>query len=572
MANKVTVLIDVVTDRANSALGKFRTEVGNAEGAVGKFKAGAGAAFENVKQNAGNLALAAGTALVAFGVQAVSAFQDTALAAGKLRDSLGLTAEEASRYIEVAGDVGIETTALESTIGRMNRAATDTPRAFDAIGAAIGRNRDGTTNVNQTFLNVVDALNKMPDASERAAAAQKIFGRSWMDIAELVGMGAEDLQKALDGIETNKIIDDEEIAEARRYRDAMDALKGVSEDLTLAVGSHLVPVIADLAEGLQIVAEKGRDLGGIIPSQITKPVGMLADQVQRSLMPWKYYTDFFGEAAETTGRLGDLTGALTDDLEENEVATEEAAAAAEEAARSHDRVSQALDTARRRTEAMTDATLASIDSSLGLRNAQSSASDAFNEYATKAADATTETADLSDAQRDAEGAALSQAAAAVKLAEDQAAANGATLTAQEKAAIYRGELESLAAYASGPLLEVLQGYIDMLGRIPADVATNVRLNVGSTRGVVNARSVEAAVPRASGGIVGVGETTLVGEQGPELVQLPAGSRVNTASQTANMLGGGGTTNIYMTVNGGDPNTIIAAIKQYERRNGPGWRQ
>ena len=33
------------------------------------------------------------------------------------------------------------------------------------------------------------------------------------------------------------------------------------------------------------------------------------------------------------------------------------------------------------------------------------------------------------------------------------------------------------------------------------------------------------------GIVGTGETTLVGERGPELVKLPAGSRVFTNRQT-----------------------------------------
>lgn len=311
MANRISVIIDVVADQATQSFGKLKQSISDADGAANKFKAGAAGAFESVKQNAGNLALAAGTALVAFGVQAVSAFQETALAAGELRDKLGLTAEEASRFVEVAGDMGINVADLESTIGRMNREAANSPGRFDAIGASIVRNKDGTINTKNTFLSVVDALNQMPDAAQRAKAGQEIFGRSWMNIAEMVGQGAEGMQEALDSVETNKVIDDAEIEEARRYRDALDGLKGVSEDLTISVGSYLVPVVADLAEGLQIVAEKGRDLGGIIPTQITKPLGMLADQVQRSLMPWKYYTDFFGQAAETTGTLGDMTGDMT---------------------------------------------------------------------------------------------------------------------------------------------------------------------------------------------------------------------------------------------------------------------
>ena len=40
--------------------------------------------------------------------------------------------------------------------------------------------------------------------------------------------------------------------------------------------------------------------------------------------------------------------------------------------------------------------------------------------------------------------------------------------------------------------------------------------------------------RATGGIVRIGETTLVGENGPELVKLPAGSKVFTNTRTKQM--------------------------------------
>lgn len=46
-----------------------------------------------------------------------------------------------------------------------------------------------------------------------------------------------------------------------------------------------------------------------------------------------------------------------------------------------------------------------------------------------------------------------------------------------------------------------------------------------------------------------GGLTTVGEHGPELVNLPSGSKVSTASQTKNMLGGNSGINIYLTVQG-----------------------
>ncbi|MGA0894132.1 MAG: hypothetical protein ACO3S5_05870, partial [Ilumatobacteraceae bacterium] len=78
-SDKLTVVIDFVTGPAQSGLGKMRSEVAKAEGAFGKMKAAGNVAFDSVKANAANFAMAAGAALVTFGVKSVKAFQDTAL-------------------------------------------------------------------------------------------------------------------------------------------------------------------------------------------------------------------------------------------------------------------------------------------------------------------------------------------------------------------------------------------------------------------------------------------------------------------------------------------------------------
>ena len=128
----------------------------------------------------------------------------------------------------------------------MNRAAAETPEAFDDIGAAIARNKDGTIDVNETFLNTIDALNRIPDAAQRAAAAQKIFGRGWTEISELIGTGADDVRQKLADVSEQKIIDDAEIAQARELRDGLEDLKDKGEDLTAAIGGMLVPALNDL--------------------------------------------------------------------------------------------------------------------------------------------------------------------------------------------------------------------------------------------------------------------------------------------------------------------------------------
>ncbi len=92
---------------------------------------------------------------------------------------------------------------------------------------------------------------------------------------------------------------------------------------------------------------------------------------------------------------------------------------------------------------------------------------------------------------------------------------------------------------------------------------------------------------ASGGIAGAASgglrsnMTLVGEHGPELLQLSAGFRVYSNNQTQQMLAGagGGGGNIYITLNVppvANPaevgRQVVNAIREFERGSGTSWRR
>ena len=79
----MAIVVDIVSEfsdkglkTARGAFDEFKTRVGAAEGAMGKFKAGSTAALDIVKANAGTFALGAGAALGTFATKSVMAFQD----------------------------------------------------------------------------------------------------------------------------------------------------------------------------------------------------------------------------------------------------------------------------------------------------------------------------------------------------------------------------------------------------------------------------------------------------------------------------------------------------------------
>jgi hypothetical protein len=78
-------------------------------------------ALDAVAANAATFAVAAGTAVGKFVLDGAAAFQELAISAGKFADATGLAVEDASRYIEAAGDIGIPIRDVETAIGRLNK-------------------------------------------------------------------------------------------------------------------------------------------------------------------------------------------------------------------------------------------------------------------------------------------------------------------------------------------------------------------------------------------------------------------------------------------------------------------
>ena len=251
----VTEFSDKGIKAARAAFANFKTDVGAAQGAMGKFKAGSNSALSAVKANAGNFAMAAGAALVGFGVKAVSAFQDLALASGRFADATGLSVKEASRFIEVGGDIGIEAGTIQTAIGKMNKVLGTTPKVFQELGVEIAKTGTGATDVNQTFLNVIDRLNSIKDPAQRAAAASQLLGKGWQSMAELIGIGSDELSKSLAQVSDSKVIDEGELKKAREFRAAMDNLNDKVQDLSLSLGEELVPSLIAAADGIMIVAD-----------------------------------------------------------------------------------------------------------------------------------------------------------------------------------------------------------------------------------------------------------------------------------------------------------------------------
>ncbi|MGA0081961.1 MAG: hypothetical protein ACO3IT_09385, partial [Ilumatobacteraceae bacterium] len=244
----ITELQDEGIKKAKREFDKFKGAVAGAQGTMGKLKAGSKVAFDAIGANAGTMAVAAGTAFAKFAFDSAKAFTDLATAAGKFSDATGVAVEDASRWMEVAGDIGIETKTVETAIGKMNKELGKSPELFEEFGIQVAYANDGSVDANETFLNTIDRLKNIKDPALKARIAAQLLGRGWQDVAELVQMGSDRLRESLGDVSDAKVIDPKELEKAKKFRATMDEFADTLDDIKLTLGESVIPFLQDMSD------------------------------------------------------------------------------------------------------------------------------------------------------------------------------------------------------------------------------------------------------------------------------------------------------------------------------------
>ena len=500
----ITSLEDKGIKAAKAAFNNFKTAVGDAEGGMNKFKAGSKVALDAVAANAAVFGLAAGAAIGKFALKAIGDFQDLALSAGKFSDATGLAVEDASRYIEAAGDIGIPVDKLETAIGRLNKTIGADPDKVRDLGVDLVYLRDGSLDVNETFLNTIDRIKGIKDPAEKAKVASELLGKGWKDMAELIGMGSDKLKASLDSVSDQKIIDENEVRRAREFRDSMDQLRGKFEDITLAVGEKLLPVVQDLLD--KAVALSEVELPGWMQSLATAAEVTAKSIVMGPVDAIKSMNAATEEVIKQDGPFSRMLSNATDKFEG-------LAGAAEEAS---DEIT-ATDDAWKRLKGSLEVESQMISAREQLEKLKETAIEAYQ------------------------------------------GADGAL--AEYEQGLIDAKLMVLNLAESINLSNSQQNYLRVLvdtGEIEKALSMLELVKAGGYTDATNAMRFRG--PRALGGPVAPGGSYLVGERGPELFTPSSSGNI-----TPNGAMGGNT--ITVNVNGGDPDAVVRAIQKYARQNG-----
>jgi hypothetical protein len=543
VANKISVVIDATTDKAVASLKSFRTSIADADGAAGKLKAGFAGAMGSLKANAGAAALAAGTALVAFGVKAAGAFTDVALAADDAAKATGLTVDQASRFIAVGDDYGITAEDIAKGLGKVT--TTLDAAKWEKYGIATRDAAGVARDANSIILDTFDALSKETNATERANMAKELLGKGYQTLSPLIGKTREELEGYLGAVSDSQVITAKEAEKARKLSLAQDALADAYLDVQLAVGS----LVAELAPMIQNTAEVAAKA-----AELVDKLGPLPEILMDIVNPAMHLARMVGDLGDSLGLTDEITVKFEGDLKAAQAAQKAFSGETAATVKNLNIYSDAANTAAMETKEATKQTerLAAVLGKLDDEAATLSLEQTFIDLRTAAEEAFVAAVEGSD------DAAEKQRAYQVEL---NASKTAILEYATEVANLPAEQVTQIAAQLDEGNIAAVESALYWLTR-----GRTVKIN-GQLVGADLRNAIEGRVPMgATGGIVTRPTLAMIGEAGPEAV-VPL-NRTPGSSPLPGGMGGNTTVNIYTNA---DPQAVVAAIKKYEKSNGAAWR-
>lgn len=226
-----------------NALGSRAEKAGFAIGSMGKALIAGGAALGSV-------------AIVSHLKQAVSAGLDYASSLGETAQQLGVTTKTLQEYRYAAGQVGISQEEMDAglakltrTIGMALEGSKSQAQAFANLGISLRDANGQVKDAGDVIPEVAKALQGIESPAQRAAVLVELFGKSGMKMGSLMADGAagvDKLRKASQDL--GIVLSDELIAKADEAADTLGQLQVVMD-------AKVARSVADNTEGVLALAD-----------------------------------------------------------------------------------------------------------------------------------------------------------------------------------------------------------------------------------------------------------------------------------------------------------------------------
>src|SRR3990172_10072369 len=249
------------------------------------------------------MATAAATGLFFLSKRAI----DNADQMGKLSQRFGIALEMLSGLGHAAKMEGVELEGLA--------------KGLQHLSQFMVANGEGSKDLKEKFFELAEQFSMSKDGAEKAAAAQRIFGKAGAELIPLLNQGRAGIEAAWKEAEKlGLIFDSKTTAAADRFNDNLDRLKAISIGLANSLIAELLPTLDVLSRKLVDAGLDGKALGTSLGSFLGKQVRLTAIDFQNLTtnidileQHWKILTATMpGQIPAARAELTRLKAVLTD--------------------------------------------------------------------------------------------------------------------------------------------------------------------------------------------------------------------------------------------------------------------
>lgn len=268
-----------------------------------------------------------GIAMVAIGGM-VTKLYDASKAASEYADNVltmssvtGLSTETLQKMDYAAELVDVSTEQISSSMTKMIRNMAgardgneDLQKTFARLGVRYKEGNKELRNAEDTFYDLIDALGKIQNETERDAKSMEIFGRSAKELNPLIDVGSEKLRElGEEGKNLGYVMDDVALDKLGALDDSIQRLNKSSEGLQNSFGLALAPIMTAFFDTLAKVPipvlQSLITLGGTVAS-----IMLVAKAIKEVTSTGKGMIDFFkgldAQSLKTTAIIIGVVAAL----------------------------------------------------------------------------------------------------------------------------------------------------------------------------------------------------------------------------------------------------------------------
>lgn len=201
----------------------------------------------------------------------LTAMAGMAVKAGAMADDLntmakqsGFSTEEIQKwqYASDRIDVSVDTIVAAGAKLTRNMASTSSSvtEAFEQLGVSVTDSTGKIRPTQEVFYDVIEALGKIPNETERDIVAMELFGKSANSLAGIVDDGGEALRNlGQEAVDAGLILSQDALDGANEFNDGLDKIKAQAQQTFYVVGAQiaetLLPIMEDLVKKIGEIVE-----------------------------------------------------------------------------------------------------------------------------------------------------------------------------------------------------------------------------------------------------------------------------------------------------------------------------